>query len=369
MEKCKNLKWMDLYKELEELVEKNPDIIIHDKVIEIPSANKSKFYFLFDMLRDAFIKEEFTEWLKKAELLSTAYLKVEQDLIRLLDLKQIFMPNNIKRFLNDPLDQLRRGIFDLLFDLIGGETEIQDFIIKARDKIDFSFRQLYKQGFNKWIALALLKQFEPDEIFHVPLDKLDSKQVIKRSVSAKEVLPFPIKSKDLYFEIGARKALLTPDAIIHSAKMNKYVSFRTELGRAMWQANSYSDKREWYSIRSLMEQYGVAEIRPDILIYIGDNMEDIALIADSERICRPDILVECIDDINIDDTLLREKIEQINLHYTTLNPTLGGFTISKQEMSKHISGELKREIKLLDINFQKETRLESIVKLAKYPDV
>ena len=65
------------------------------------------------------------------------------------------------------------------------------------------------------------------------------------------------RNKRFAFEVGHRQPLLSPDAIIHSTLLDKYVAFRTNFNSAMWKADSYSEKREWYEIETLVEEYGL----------------------------------------------------------------------------------------------------------------
>ncbi len=357
-------KWTDLHEELKSFVANDPDVDIQADVINIPNSKQPVFYDLFDKVRDAFIAEEFPALLNEANLLSMAYLTIEQELMQLLALKDILMPNDVKRFLYDPLNQLRREAFDPLFDLLSGKIELQGFISEISVNVNASYKQLYQEGYEKWIALSLMKQFEPDKIYHVPLDELGSKEVIKRPVLAKETLPSPVESDYFCFEVGHRQSLLIPDAIIHSSRLNKYVSFRTEFCRAMWTSNSYSAKREWYSVEALIEKYGLVTIRPDILVYIGDELEDVSLVADGEKICRPDIIVECIDNMNVDRCLFREKLQDISSNHTILNPITGSYLASGQRLPQDVYAELEGKIHLIEVGFE-ESKLKSIVNAIK----
>lgn len=353
-------KWKDIYGELKTYVEEHPDVDIQDNLIDIPRSKQPTFYSIFDKIRDTYIAEEFPELLNEAEHLSTAYLNVAQELTRLLNLEDILMPNDVERFLHKPLDQLRREVFDPLFDLLSGKIGMQRFILETSVNVNSSFKQLYQEGYEKWTVLSLLKLFEPDRIYYVPLRNPGNKQIIKHSVLAKESLPLPVESKIFAFEVGRRQTLLTPDAIIHSARLDKYVAFRTAFTSAMWSANSYSDKREWYSIESLVEEYGLITLRPDLLVYIDDNAEDVSMVADAEKICRPDIVVECIDELNVDKNLMRERLADISSCYGILKPVIGSFVVSRENIPPYVHDQLAEEINLIEAGFA-ESKLESII--------
>ncbi len=353
-------KWNDMYGKLKNYVEEQPDIDIQDNLIDIPRAKQPEFYSMFDKVRDTYVTEEFAELINESDLLSAAYVNIEQELMERLNLEDILMPNDIKRFLHKPLDQLRREIFDPLFDLLSGRIDLQRFILETSVNVNSSFKQLYQEGYEKWTVLSLLKQFEPDKIYHVPLGRLGSKQVIKRSVATKESVPLPVESRQFSFEVGRRQSLLVPDAIIHSARLDKYVAIRTAFCSSLWTSNSYSEKREWYSIESLVEEYGLITLKPDLLVYIDDDMKDISMIADAEKICRPDIIVDCIDGINVDRNLLRERLENISYCDAILNPTVGSFVVSRENKPPYLRDELEKEINLIEVGFE-NSRLGSII--------
>lgn len=353
-------KWKDIYGELKSYVEEHPDVDIQDNLINIPRSKQPTFYSIFDKLRNTYIAEEFPELLDEANLLSTAYLDIEQELTKLLDLENILMPNDVKRFLHKPLDQLRREIFDPLFDLLSGKIETERFILETTVNVNASFKQLYQEGYEKWTVLSLLRQFEPDKIYYVPLKDPGSKQIIKHSVTAKESLPLPVESKQFAFEVRRRQPLLVPDAIIHSARLNKYVAFRTAFFSAMWSTNSHSENREWYSIESLVEEYGLITLRPDLLVYIDDNVEDVSMVADAEKICRPDIVVECIDEMNGSMNFMKERLEDINSCYAILKPVVGSFVVSRKNMPPYAHDELEDGINLIEIGFE-GAKLGSII--------
>ncbi len=360
----KKPEWCVLYQELKEYIEQHPDIEIQDKIINIPRAKQSTFYQLFDGIRDAYITEEFSEILDQAAILSNSYLRTEQEFMKNLGLEDVLMPNDLKRFLHEPLNQLRREVFDSLFDLFCGKIDSQEFILETSLNLNQSFRQLCREGYKKWVSLALLNQFEPDQLYCVPLNKLGSKQVIKHPVMAKESLPVPVKTKILTFEVGHRQSLLVPDAIIHSSRYNKYVSFRSNFIRALWNSNSHSPRREWYSIQSLIEKYGTITIRPDLLIYIDDKLEDVSLVADNDRICRPDLIIGCIYELNADEEQLKDKVMETKSSSQVLNPTNGSYIISRQKLPRNVPDSAESGINFLEAELDEE-KLNTIVKAIK----
>lgn len=343
--------WVKTYKKLENFIEANPDIIIQEDNVVIPKAIRPIFYELFDKVRDTFIYEECIELLEKAESLSKGYLKDEQELMNLLSLEKVLMSSDVKRFLYEPQKQLARETFDLLFDLLNGKIDLKEFLTTAKVNVNSSFKHLYKKGYKKWIVISLIKQFKPDKIFYVPVNKPTSGQLIKHRFQDKEGIPFPVETKHIAFEVGGNDILLVPDVIIHSTILDQYVAFRTELGRATWEVENLNDNREWYSIASIIEKNGINDIRPDLLIYTSDNIRDISLVADSKNICRPDIIVEYLDDMDNNRVALDEKLQGVNFYNKVLEPTLGSFLLSMQDINKYSKDILEGNFNLVQTSY------------------
>ncbi len=357
-------KWQEVYEELKNYVKEHPDINIQDNLIDIPRSKQPDFYSIFDQIRDAYIAEEFTELLNRAECLSEIYVKVEQELTALLGLEEILMPNDVDRFLHQPLVQLRREVFDPLFDLLGGKIDRQRFALEAAVNVNSSFKQLYKDGYKKWAVLSMLKLFEPDRIYFVPLRNLGNKQIIKHSVLAKESLPLPVETKKFSFEVGHRQSLVVPDAIIHSTRLNKFVAVRTAFTSAMWSANSYSEKREWYSIESLVEEYGLINLSPDLLVYIDDSTESVSMVADAEKICRPDLVVDCINEPDTDESLIGNRLADINACHLILKPLTGSYVLSMESIPPYVHDLLEKGIRSMEVGFE-ESKIDSIISAVK----
>lgn len=353
--------WKEIYSELKKYVVEHPDVRVQENLIDIPRAKQPAFYTIFDRVREAYIVEEFSPLLNVAESLSTAYLDIVAEVTKNLDLNDILMPNDVERFLHRPLNQLRREIFDPLFDLLGGTIDEQRFVLETAADVNSSFRRLYQEGYEKWAVFSLLQLFAPDKLFYVPLRIPGNKEIIKHSALARETLPLPIETKRFAFEVGHRQPLLAPDAIIHSTLLDKYVAFRTKFNSAMWKADSYSEKREWYEIESLVEEYGLITLKPDLLIYIADQVEDISLVADGEKICRPDLVIDFIkDDMNADQSLIWERLANINASYTILDPVMGSFVVLGGGTPSDMREQLAKEVDLLEVGLDK-SKLEPLL--------
>lgn len=286
--------WRQAYSDLTGFISEHSKVEIGASIVSIPENNRPEFYRLFNTTRKAFVEEKFPDLLGEARLLSENYIKAEQEVTKLLGLEGISASPSLHRFLHNPFDELIRELFDSLFDLLRGKIDIETFEKKGSRNVEAPFRKLYQSGYKKWIALSLVRLLEADKIFDVALRQPASKEIIIGAHRSSEQVSLPNEQKYLSFEHKSSPIFIVPEFIVHSAKINRYVSVRSEMGKAMWSTPSASDKREWYSLDALREKYGSFVLNLDfIVIYIDDSPENLVLIADAKRICRPDLIIEC----------------------------------------------------------------------------
>ncbi len=324
--------WLQTFRELQRFIDSNPSVEITEDLASIDEKARPKFYELFDRVRGAFLSEYLSPLLEDATALSTEYLKTERTLIERLRLNGVLMPPELRRFLEDPSDQVSRDLFDLIFELLRENIEPAEFeeigALSARSTTD----RLYKQAFNKWATLVLILALEPEEVFEVPLPEPSSKEVVKHRVGDSMAVPFPFQTNELCFEVKRRSILMAPDFIVRSALLSTYVAFRTEVGRAIWSAAYYPEEREWFDLAAMVEDYGPMDLDPDVLLYVDDNLENIALVADAEKFCRPDLCVQFPERISCQNGTWMEEIENINLCHIVLKPMAGSCVLAREHV-------------------------------------
>lgn len=337
--------WQMAYVELENFVSANPKIEIGLKTVAIPEDVRPRFRQSFDTVRETFLEERFPDSLDKAETLSRYYAEVEEEVTKLLGLADISIPASLNWFLRDPTNGLMRGIFDPLFDLLKERLDTEAFEREATRIIESSFAKFYRLGYEKWVALSLVKLLVSDKAFKVDIPDIYRDfmhtEGVARIGGRKEPVPEPKESRRLSFEQGLPAVFLVPDFIVHSAKINRYIAIKTELGVANWTARQVSDKREWYPIDSIVKKYNrVAlqpDLQPDLTIYVDDKPENVALIADFDRICRPDLIIECLTQKEWPG---KADLERIKLRHDTLKPKWGTFIVSNEPVPGHVYREL-----------------------------
>ena len=324
-------KWQEAYKGLKDFIAAKPSIEIDETFTVVPGDVRNEFYRLFDDVRIAFLQEKFPAQLGEAEILSENYIKSEHEVTDLFKLEGIYTLPPLHKFLHDPRSELIRGLSDLLFDLLKGKESYESFEQKASRKIETTFEDGFRLGHAKWVALSLVKLLESDKLYNVPPP--ESKTTPHgEPVHLEKPVPFPEESIVLSFEHGPHlfPPFILPHFIVHSARLGRYVAVRTEVVyRAEYTALDASEKREWLSLDTIDEEYDLAAPSPSLLIYIGDKPEELALVADKHRICRPDLTVE-----------YRESGDTVEAKlYEIINPKLGRYVVLKESVPEQMPQE------------------------------
>jgi hypothetical protein len=327
--------WKGAYAELGSFIARNPGIKISANSIDIPGDIRPDFYNLFGTVRLAFLEEKFPSLLDEARTFSQSFISVEREVTKLLGLADISVPTHLKQFLYEPINYLKGRLWNLLFHLLKGKIETGIFEQEASVIIEESFRSYYRLAYKKWVALTLVKLLASDKAFSITPPEVETKdddiQVDIRKV------PDPIESNHLSFNDEEVFSLVVPDFIVHSAKINRYVAITTEIVRAVYKATDITEKREWFSINNIGINYnGEVLLKPDLTICIDDNAKDICLIADMDRICRPDLIIESVVQKSWLDKM---GLYRIKLCHDTFKPKLGTYVVSKEPLSGEVIKE------------------------------
>jgi hypothetical protein len=321
--------WQVKYMELVAFVREHEEIIIEPSRMRIPAPVRSRFYELFEAVRTAFLEGNIPEhFITDSSILSLKYIEAENDVISLLDLEKIAMMPSLSRFLHDPVDQIKREIYDPLLNLVKRNISIPAFETTAIQNINRSFAAMFQMGYEKWVTLSLVKLLEPDEALYVPgsgFALIDAQ--ISGGVVEGEIAP-PKMTKSITFESDIDIDCNTADFIMHSIKTGRYFSSRGQFGRPFYAVTNASQKREWYTVDS------VPNLRPGlILIDQGNLPRDISLFGDARKICRPDIVLMCYAST---DWFEKNEAERVRACHRSLNPIRGTFVVSLYEVPDRI---------------------------------
>jgi len=322
-------KWKNAYFQLEDFIKNNPEIRIKKHIIAIPVNIRPEFYRLFDSVRNTFLEEKCQAMINEAKPLSNSYLKVAEGIKKTAGISEIKLPLELNWFLNDPIDGLRRSFYNSLFDLLKGEIDIQSFETEAVQFTTNAFKYLFKIGYEKWITLSLINLIKPDKTLALPYDEIKmmchEPEYDQKFGFLDKKLPDVEETKSLAFRLG-EFAYMIANLIAHSTKLDRYVAMGADISDATWSSDGVSDKREWIQIRELGKPLEPRDYWPDLVLYIDDNPDDISLVADFSRFCRPDIIVECMEE---DNWYQQDKLEQTKHNYDYFKPYLGTYIVTR----------------------------------------
>jgi hypothetical protein len=173
-----------------------------------------------------------------------------------------------------------------------------------------------------------------------------------RDGQSKEPVPPPKESKRLQFRDDPEAIFVVPDLIVNSTGVNGYVSFKSRCGKAVAKAVNASEKRKWYPLDSVAPM--IANLT---LVYLADNPEDISLVSDVDRICKPDVIICTREN---EKWYEKEGLKMVRSYHYSLKPTLGTYVVSREDMVDKNLGERDEDIHILSVGLD-HCKLEPIV--------
>jgi len=340
--------WKEDYSVLEQFSKINSDIIIERDYVCLPDEYRAEFYELFNKVRKTVIQEKHLGILDKSGALSQQYKIVGQELQQLLGLSSIKMQYMLSVFLNNPIEALTSALFDPLFDLLKGKANENQFEETGKQSIEKLFLRFYQMGYEKWVVLAVLLLLKPDHIFSVKETKAKAEESALMMVrEIHEQSPDPKETNEVEFYDDHPARLTVPDLIIHSTVLDKYVSFRSMVAKAMSLTSDKPESRTWIPYVHLDTPWtGLS------LVYIADTLEEIVLIADKNEICGPDLIIACRTTPNWYE---EEGLTQIMAKHSRLNPKLGTHILSCEEIPDDDIKKQSGSIKVSKSDFSKIT--------------
>jgi hypothetical protein len=319
-------KFREAYGKLTDFVAKHPEIEIGDSVTSIPESVRPGFYGFFNDARDAFVREKFPMHLAKAQTVKDKFDRALKDASGWLSLEEPPTVNPLLRFLRDPKDCLARELFDPLFDLLKGRTNIDEMGKSVSPRIEELFAYVYRGGYEKWAVVSLLNLLEVDSSFCINVRNLNPGERTRPPAQAPlEEVPTPQESTHFFFSQPRNAIFAVPDFIIHSSRLNRFIGIRSEFREASYNAINASPDREWSGVdRDLL----ILLTKGLTLIYVSEKAEEIALVADVAKFCRPDMLLWCVDTQNINQREAMAIMESADLH---LKPSRGSYLAINNE--------------------------------------
>ncbi len=320
--------WHDAYKEIRDFTSSHPAVEVAVDTLSIPESLRAEFYRLFDNVRMRFISDNYAASLNEANRVISKHEEVKKDVVLGLRLSEIKVKSSLADFLDDPLSQITRTLYNPLLDLIKGKLDLTAFEEMTKKNIDATFYKFFRDSYESWVTLSILKLAAPDEVYCVPVpeqsaDVCVSDNVIGPGIREELLLP-PMLANRVSFDLTPYCPYIVPKTIVHSRRLNLYLSLIQDFHEASQRAYNVSDKREWLEVAEVLNRFGQGRLWPDIAIYVGDQAEELSLVADTYRFARPDILISIMQREDWNDA---GRIELAKRRHDAFKPVIGSFVI------------------------------------------
>ncbi|UCG55167.1 MAG: hypothetical protein JSV32_02845 [Dehalococcoidia bacterium] len=332
--------WKEDYQKLIELISKNSEISIDKERIDIPDRIRQDFWQLFDNIQLSYLKENHRPLLDMAKVLSTNYTQSLSRVMEMLDLKEVILPPMLSSFLDNPQVEMLGWTYDPLYSLIIGEDDIAKFQEECSGKVRSLFRYLHQEGYRNWLTLALIEILTPHKIYTTPIVDLNREpQLTELDIGGihTEFVSNPTEARHISFDHdGSLPPFAVADIIVQHNE-NRYFAIRTKIQRGLWRAQSHNENKEWYNWDNIRCNYDIDKLTPVIALYIDKEPESLKLISDFTNVCRPDLLIQCVDE---PDLYKDEQTQNSCLYHKMLKPVFGSSIVCNTKPSEKLSHEI-----------------------------
>ncbi len=256
------------------------------------------------------------------------------------------------KFLRDaPINTLMALLFNPLFGVLQGRKTIEAFEVEGQTIIKRQLSEFYPAGYRLWVTLSFINILEPDinlesslaeTLIHMDHDTWPAEMFVKDH-KYEDIFPylppgvhqkFPSVAESsrlsLYRWTGLSAAV--PSVIVHSAATNQYMGIGSRLGMNKWsiKRDAAMLNRKWYSFGDMSKEQVSSVIDPAFLfVLMGEQPKSVALMADVDAICQPDLIIEPVW-----RPAGRDWVEKFKLRNEALKPVLGTYVVCYQELSE-----------------------------------
>lgn len=378
------ISWRDAHASLRQFISLTPSISIDSNNVSIPSDVKEGFYHHFDIARTSFVREYCPTVTECGLELSQQYKSLRTSFLQETKLDRVETSTDLAWFLEDSIDGIRRFLFKPLLSLLANQVTIEEFEQTATDKINGAFSSLFREGYQRWVALSIVRQLLPDKSYRFPVmdaihDGLIGEGHEKPGQHTDDV-PGAQEIDYVSFEQHPVISFIAPRIAIHSRRTNAFVSLNTGFREAEWTARQRSQNMEWQEIAAIKSEHNLSKIRPDLFkkdwyelepvlpdmtFYSASEVDDLSLVADFKYMLCPETSI-----IVMESSDWHEKItpEEIKRHLFAMRPRRGAFIVCRQEIPDAVITALSNEsgLKLIHAGYN-EDALETIVNLLSPP--
>jgi hypothetical protein len=336
--------WKQEYQLLTDFISSHREIVITSNEVSIPQELRDEFYRRFDDTRRSWVEDRYSVLPAEIELLRENYGRMEKEVKDLLGLEDISMPVDISIFLSDPKEGLIRSLYNRMFDLLQGKIALEDFEMMADGDLGTAASTLYRFGYERWAALALIKLLDPDEAFQVNLDE--------------NFTPNLGELKSICFGRQAHHPTIRiPEFVMHSRKIDKYVTFKMPLAREV-DAYLVQFRPHVRPRNRTGDTSHVLDSRTVLLSFLSDPKE-IPIIAELFDCTRtsPDWLIDFMGVEELNDS---RSLDAVRQHMEIMNPKQGIGLILVGSGGESALETIPEYIRAVDAGFD-QSRLQSFI--------
>lgn len=328
-------RWRSSYQKLEDYLNTTPAIKIEPQSVFIPQDVKDAFYAHFDEVRDNFLQEYFASEMALGNEIGARFKELEAEVTGMLNIKkEIRVAAQLRWFLNNPVNGMNRPLLNLLFDLLKGKTDQDTFEESGISQVRELFNKQFSAAYERMVVLSLIKWLQPTKALTMPLDDLNLFSSSQEGDSQYERVNMPPDLHDMeemIFDYADRVTYLAPEVVVYSQTLEKYVGIKTGFTGVAWHARFVSEDREWIDQEPFHKVFTHLNPWPNIIIYIDESAENIKIVADKTRVCRPECV---IDTLALSDLFDAKTASRIKAHNEMLAPLLGTAVISREEVNE-----------------------------------
>jgi hypothetical protein len=199
--------------------------------------------------------------------------------------------------------------------------------------VNESYKLLYREGYERWGALELLRLLQPGRFWAGKTHDFYTDASMEGDViegNRDDYVPDLIESKRLVFDNLVRASFVVPAAVVYSGNLRSFVSLRPRWYLPRWKARMRSERPDWMDLKQMYREYGTGNLWPDMMIHITDERpDDLKLVSDYYKLARPDVIVEFMEEDNWWDA---KHVEDLIRHNMVIGPRMGSYVISRVEV-------------------------------------
>jgi hypothetical protein len=329
--------WRQSYDELKDYVVRHPTIVINEREMNIPDDVRPEFYHLFDRVREQYIQEMYPALIPESSLLSASFAAAKEKTLACLKLKDTKINGKLQRFLQNPMEGLVCELFDPLFRVLQGITDLATFERVAADILKDSAKTFPHHGYLHWTTLSLMRLLAPDEVYFVPVPdetaEFDLSTGVTRPGWYTVEIPDMAPDEVLRLDVSPHTPVLVPKAIIHSSGLNIYAAIGTDFHEVYRRGFDLSKKIEWLNIAEIRKKFGIGDLWPDMCLYLHEEGKELRVVHDYYIIARPDIIIDVME---TKDWYKTGGVESVKRHHEILRPRLGSFVVCREPLPQQI---------------------------------